>query len=107
MDVIRQKQPCAVCDGVPSDYVEMISGHVRQRASRLGVPKRNSFWATVVTPFEHYWSPSPRERCGQFDVHGGSAASEPVTDFSRENTRERRYTLPERRTCSAYLDAHA
>jgi hypothetical protein len=24
----------------------------------------------------------------------GSAASEPVTDFSRENTRERRYTVP-------------
>jgi hypothetical protein len=57
MNVIRQQQPCAVCDGTPSNYVEMISGHVRQLASRLGVPKRNSFWATVVTSFEHYWSP--------------------------------------------------
>jgi hypothetical protein len=68
MDVIRQQQPRAVCDGVLSDYVEMIPGHVRQRASRLEVPKRNSFWAAVVTPFEHHWPP-PRERCGQFDIY--------------------------------------
>jgi len=37
----------------------------------------------------------------------GQRRIKPVSDFSRENTRERRYTLPRRRTCSAYLEAHA